>query len=73
MFCRAVQNALVYSVGLYSLVPRPPCPAFVACSMKSRERPGRIYHVVLWLTSCIASHAVSISVCHSLRHSQQKQ
>ena len=29
-----------------SLVPRPPRPAFVACSMKSGGRPGRIYHVM---------------------------
>jgi len=27
-----------------SLVPRPPRPAFVACSTKSGGRPGRIYH-----------------------------
>ena len=29
-----------------SLVPRPPCPAFVACSTKSGGRTGRIYHVM---------------------------
>ena len=29
-----------------SLVPRPPCPAFVACSTKSGGRPGRTYHVM---------------------------
>ena len=29
-----------------SLVPRPPRPAFVACSTKSGGRPGRIYHVM---------------------------
>jgi len=29
-----------------SLVPRPPRPAFVACSMKSGGRPGRTYHVM---------------------------
>ena len=30
-----------------SLVPGPPCPAFVACSTKSRGgRPGRTYHVM---------------------------
>jgi len=29
-----------------SLVPRPPRPAFVACSVKSGWRPGRIYHVM---------------------------
>ena len=29
-----------------SLVPRPPRPAFVACSTKSGRRPGRIYHVM---------------------------
>jgi len=31
---------------LSSLVPRPPCSAFVACSMKSGGRPGRIYHMM---------------------------
>jgi len=31
---------------LLSLVPRPPRPAFVACSTKSGGRPGRIYHVM---------------------------
>jgi len=30
----------------YSLVPRPPLPAFVACSKKSGGKPGRIYHVM---------------------------
>jgi len=29
-----------------SLVPRPPRPVFVACSTKSRGRPGQIYHVI---------------------------
>ena len=29
-----------------SLVPRPPCPAFVSCSTKNGGRPGRIYHVM---------------------------
>ena len=29
-----------------SLVPSPPRPAFVTRSMKSGERPGRIYHVM---------------------------
>ena len=29
-----------------SLVPRPPRPAFVACSTKCGGRPGRIYHVM---------------------------
>ena len=29
-----------------SLVPRPPRPAFVACSTKSGGRPGRTYHVM---------------------------
>ena len=29
-----------------SLVPRPPRPAFVACSTKSGGRPGQIYHVM---------------------------
>jgi len=34
-------------VGVFvSLVPRPPRPAFVACSTKSGGRPGRIYHVM---------------------------
>jgi len=27
------------------LIPRPPCPAFVACSMKSGEKAWRIYHI----------------------------
>ena len=31
---------------LTSLVPRPPRPAFVACSTKSGGRPGRIYHMM---------------------------
>ena len=31
---------------LISLVPRPPRPAFVACSTKSGGRPGRTYHVM---------------------------
>jgi len=30
----------------HSLVPRPPHPAFVACSTKSGGRPGRTYHVM---------------------------
>ena len=30
----------------YSLVPRPPRPAFVACSTKSGARPGQIYHMM---------------------------
>ena len=30
----------------YSLIPRPPRPAFVACRMKSRGRPGQTYHVM---------------------------
>ena len=29
-----------------SLLLRPPCPAFVACSTKSGGRPGRINHVM---------------------------
>ena len=29
-----------------SLVPRPPRPAFVACSMKSGGRPGQTYHMM---------------------------
>ena len=29
-----------------SLVPRPPLPAFVACSTKSGGRPGRTYHMI---------------------------
>ena len=29
-----------------SLVPRPPRPAFVTCSTKSRGRPGRTYHMM---------------------------
>ena len=29
-----------------SLVPRPPCLAFVTCSTKSGGRPGWIYHVM---------------------------
>ena len=32
------------SKGRVSLVPRPPHPAFVACSTKNGGRPGRIYH-----------------------------
>ena len=31
---------------LPSLVPRPPRPAFVACSMKSGGRPGQTYQVM---------------------------
>jgi len=34
------------SCSYSSLVPRPPRPAFVACSMKAGGRPGRIYHVM---------------------------
>jgi len=30
----------------HSLIPRPPSPAFVACSTKSGGKPGRIYHVM---------------------------
>ena len=33
-------------VCVCSLVPRPPRPAFVACSTKSGKRPGQIYHVM---------------------------
>jgi len=34
------------SMAQPSLVPRPPHPAFVACSTKSGGRPGLIYHVM---------------------------
>jgi len=34
------------TVTRHSLVPRPPRPAFVACSTKSGGRPGQIYHVM---------------------------
>jgi len=39
-------NTRCTHVGMNSLVPRPPRLAFVACSMKSREQPGRTYHVM---------------------------
>ena len=40
-------NKLVNDMYLLSsLVPRPPRPAFVACSTKSGGRPGRTYHVM---------------------------
>ena len=34
---------------MFSLVPRPPRPAFVACSTKSGGRPGQTYHVMFSL------------------------
>jgi len=36
----------LFTVNTSSLVPRPPRPAFVACSTKSGGRPGRIYQVM---------------------------
>jgi len=36
----------IWTHQLGSLIPRPPRPAFVACSTKSGGRPGRIYHVM---------------------------
>ena len=38
-----------------SLVPRPPRPAFVACSTKSGGRPGRTYHVMRATTDVMFS------------------
>ena len=37
---------LVLYTAQSSLVPRPPCPAFVTCSTKVGRRPGQIYHVM---------------------------
>ena len=42
-----------------SLVPRPPRPAFVACSTKSGGRPGRIYHVMRAATDVMFSLLMS--------------
>ena len=39
-------NIYVTKYNTISLVLRPSCPAFVACSTKSRGRPGRTYCVM---------------------------
>ena len=39
-------NIYVTKYNTISLVLRPSCPAFVACSTKSGRRPGRTYHVM---------------------------
>ena len=42
-----------------SLVPRPPRPAFVACSTKSRGRPGWTYHVT---SRTVATYVATIDL-----------
>ena len=46
VFMSIVEHPLWFVEVESSFVPRFPRPAFVACSMKSGERPGRIYHVM---------------------------
>ena len=45
--------------AICSLVPRPPRPAFVACSTKSGRRPGRTYHVMRAATDVMFSLLMS--------------
>jgi len=45
-----------------SLVPRPPRPAFVACSTKSGGRPGQTYHVMHAAADVMLSLLTSVLV-----------
>jgi len=46
MCCTQSFNLQLVNDHMTSLFPRPPRPAFVACSTKSRGRPGQTYHVM---------------------------
>ena len=44
--CSQASRSRIANEAKRSLVPRPPRPAFVACSTKSGGRPGRSRHVI---------------------------
>jgi len=56
---------LHFTLTSSSLVPRPPHPGFVTCSMKRGGRPGRIYHVPQLMSCSVCSHLGLFSPLHS--------
>ena len=53
----------VHSVGRHGLIPRPPCPAFVACSTKSGGKAWKDYHVMHAATDVTRLSLARIHVC----------
>jgi len=60
--CNKKRWELVQKFPHMSLVPRPPRPAFVACSTKSRGGPGRTYHVMRAAADVMFSLLTSVLV-----------
>ena len=56
-----------------SLVPRPPRPAFVACSMKSGGRPGQTYHMMRATAELATIDPVAIRLAGQTEQKEQTE